>query len=142
VVIDVASLNLGAYDKRCIILTDMDKKVRKVPPKDWNNNDPSLTPSNIPDEDLYALYKNYISVNAIFKLNSGFKDLTSLSELRQVTTIFVKISSIRFTSESCISQAQDAMDVVQGVLKKQKGSLRQFIVDDKGAVLLCYFVRL
>jgi hypothetical protein len=150
-VVDVRTLNLGDYDKRCIILTGLEKAERRVPspqPKEER----LIMNSQKQQEEHMALLKNFMDRTALFKLkadvnqsnlfqlDASLSELLSLSELRQITTIFIKIGSLKeVTREELLQQCQDAITVVQAALNRWDGSLRQFQVDDKGAAILCFF---
>ncbi|ORX57168.1 adenylyl cyclase [Piromyces finnis] len=88
---------------------------------------------------LYNIWKEYINEGALSKIESGTKNLIKFSELRRITTVFVKISNIRFENSNDLSLAQESLDAVQRALVLQEGILRQFLIDDKGAIILIYF---
>jgi class 3 adenylate cyclase len=83
------------------------------------------------------IYENYISNSFLHRILAGGTDL--VNECRTVTTIFIKIKGITFTTDECLSKSQSALDIVQKSLARYEGTLRQFIVDDKGSVILAYF---
>ena len=60
-----------------------------------------------------------------------------LAELRQVTVLFVKLSSLSFdkTKELDIDPINDTLKFMQSVVFKYEGMVRQFLVDDKGTGL-------
>jgi class 3 adenylate cyclase len=95
--------------------------------------------SNKMSESVYNMWKEYINEGALSKIESGTKNLIKFSELRRITTVFVKINNIRFESSDDLSLAQESLDAVQRALILQEGILRQFLVDDKGAIILIYF---
>jgi class 3 adenylate cyclase len=150
-VVDIRTLNLGDYDKRCIILTGLAKAERRVPPPQEKEETFPLVYDKQKDDNM-ALYKHFMDRTALFKLqsdvnqsnlfqlDSGLLELLNLTELRQITTIFIKIGSLQGAQrEELLQQSQDAIQVVQNALQRCDGSLRQFHVDDKGAVILCFF---
>ncbi|KAJ3271160.1 hypothetical protein HDV01_007018 [Terramyces sp. JEL0728] len=150
-VVDIRTLNLGDYDKRCIILTGLAKAERRVPPPiEKEETFPMTSPQQL--QDNMALYKFFMDRTALFKLQSDINqsnlfqldssllELLNLTELRQITTIFIKIGSLQGVQrDELLQQSQDAIQVVQNALHRCDGSLRQFHVDDKGAVILCFF---
>jgi class 3 adenylate cyclase len=155
-VVDIRTLNLGDYDKRCIILNGLAKAERRVPPPKEKIEKYAIwikgKPNTKQREDNVALCTNFLDRTAMFKLQSdvnqsnifqldaGLLDLLNLSELRQVTTLFIRIPSLKNVSrDDLLQQCQDAITVVQSSLQRFDGSLRQFHVDDKGAAILCFF---
>jgi class 3 adenylate cyclase len=157
-VIDIRTLNLGNYDKRCIILTSLEKAERKV--SCASDADKTLVESNnlgvvadAKEHERYVdLFKCFMDESASFKLQAdieqarlfnmrlSIQDILNLSDLRQVTTIFIKIGSLQIDSRSeLLEESQIAIDIVLNALARFEGSLRQFHVDDKGAVILCFF---
>lgn len=151
-VIDINSITLAGYGKKCIILQGLERAERKVPPPPPKENDDYVLWEIAPTQCNTDLYKSFINGSALFKLmadinqcklfelNPNLADLLSQHELRQVTTIFIKIGSLPTDDpENLTRYAQEAITHVQKALKKYEGSLRQFHVDDKGAVILCFF---
>ena len=151
--INLATVGLEAYDKRCMTVKSMENACRRVPPPPPDESEDADLWEVTAKEANVALYEKFVSHPALFKLQadlnqsklfrieSHLSDLMSLYELRQVTTIFIKLGgSFSFdTNPNALEDAQYAMTVVQESLKKYEGSLRQFHVDDKGAVMLCFF---
>ena len=103
-------------------------------------------------EECMALYRQFMDTTALFKLQAdinqsnlfqldpSINELLQLSELRQITTIFIKIDSLKDVQrDEILEHCQQAISVVQTTLAKCDGSLRQFQVDDKGAAILCFF---
>ncbi|ORX79562.1 hypothetical protein BCR32DRAFT_294366 [Anaeromyces robustus] len=90
-------------------------------------------------EEVYNLCKEYINEGALSKIESGTKNLIKFSELRRITTLFLKVNNIKFEESNDLSLAQESLDAVQRALVLQEGILRQFLIDDKGAIILIYF---
>ncbi|KAJ3332066.1 Adenylate cyclase type 10 [Blyttiomyces sp. JEL0837] len=150
-VIDIDTMNIGDYDKRCIIVHGLEKAKRKVP------QDAANVSFDVPDmsdnPDCMDFMKMFINDSAIFKLQADinqsklFKlqadliNLLNLYELRQVTTVFIRLGEYlsRWEKQDSLDAAQRIILIVQRALKKYEGSLRQFHVDDKGAVILAFF---
>jgi hypothetical protein len=168
-VIDIDTINIGDYDKRCIIINGMwqnplseacrvthrlscpglDRAKRKFLKVVDTSPEPQapISPAHV------ELYKNYINGSALFKLQadisqsklfhvqSNLSDLLSLHELRQVTTVFIRLGSNlqRWDGRDALLQAHQIITIVQKAMRRYEGSLRQFHVDDKGAVILAFF---
>lgn len=161
-VIDIASVTIGNYDKRCIILTGLENakrkdgtlnnimrlnKSEKLPPR---LGDPSkqMRIQHITDElikqfiNQSALFKLQMDLNQsrVFRMEAGVEELMKLNELRQVTTVFIKIGSLVVPDPKLMLEtAQEVVAIVESTCRKFEGSLRQFHVDDKGAVVLIFF---
>ncbi|RKP21311.1 adenylyl cyclase, partial [Rozella allomycis CSF55] len=134
-VVEVASLQLGSYDKRCIILNALENKKRTRPKLEF----PEETPLQDFTLEKCRLYQSYVSNAAVYRILSGGNDPLLVNEFRKISTIFIKIKSITFKTEHCLPNSQAAMNAIQTALSKYEGTLRQFIVDDKGSVILSYF---
>jgi hypothetical protein len=151
VVIDINTVNIGNYDKKCIILLHGENAKRKI-------REPIATRlAKVPmDEDQLKRYnkalKQFIDQTALFKIQADIRqsqlfgmeyelmDLLNLIELRQVTTLFLKIGDLQVIEKtSMLKESQKAIQIVQKALYDNEGTLRQFHVDDKGAVILCFF---
>ncbi|KAJ1342170.1 hypothetical protein BSLG_003297 [Batrachochytrium salamandrivorans] len=137
-VIDIATVNLGDYDKRCIILTGLEKAVRKGHASP-DVEDEIVFKSARQMEANVDLYKLFVDRTALFKLqadinqsrlfqmDAGLLDLLNLTELRQVTTIFIKVGSLQVVHRNDIlDESQRAISIVQTALHRCEGSLRQF----------------
>lgn len=165
-VIDIASVTIGNYDKRCIILTGLENAKRKdgspnisttTKPSSETRTTPMLRPGDLLKTHkithiMNELMKQFINQSALFKLQmdlnqskvfrmeAGVEELMKLNELRQVTTVFMKIGSLVVADSKLMLQtAQEVISIVEGACQKYEGSLRQFHVDDKGAVILIFF---
>ncbi|KAJ3107585.1 hypothetical protein HDU96_007849 [Phlyctochytrium bullatum] len=149
-VVDIETINIGTYDKRCIIIHGLEQAKRKYPIMDEFKFE---TKADKPSPASIAMYKNFINDSALFKLQadinqsrlfrleSNLSNLLELYELRQVTTVFMRLdeSITRWDRKDALSHTQNAISIVQSALKKYEGSLRQVHVDDKGAVILAFF---
>ncbi|KAJ3290499.1 hypothetical protein HK104_006720 [Borealophlyctis nickersoniae] len=151
-IIEIDTITMSNYDKHCVIVDNMESARRKVPPPTPPDNEEMMLWDVIPPTANVELYKNFINQSALFKLQadinqsrlfrlrSGLGELLSLYELRQVSTVFIRVGSLgNWETPAKLGDAQQAMMVVQSALKKYEGSLRQFHVDEKGAVILCFF---
>eukprot|EP00554_Chaetoceros_debilis_P009004 CAMPEP_0194101608 /NCGR_PEP_ID=MMETSP0150-20130528/2290_1 /TAXON_ID=122233 /ORGANISM="Chaetoceros debilis, Strain MM31A-1" /LENGTH=1615 /DNA_ID=CAMNT_0038788273 /DNA_START=63 /DNA_END=4907 /DNA_ORIENTATION=- len=104
-----------------------------------NSTDSSLENAN-------AAYKNNrASLVNMKTMVSTRERLRSEAELRSVFTIFIKPNiEVNLTndlekSDKQFNQLNDIMNTVTGILDELKGQLLQFIVDDKGVVLIGTF---
>ncbi|NJL34761.1 MAG: adenylate/guanylate cyclase domain-containing protein, partial [Chloroflexaceae bacterium] len=62
-----------------------------------------------------------------------------LAELRYVTVIFLCIDGLNYLAHDALEQVQLVMHTLQAALYHYEGSVNQFIVDDKGTVLVAAF---
>ncbi|RKO96432.1 hypothetical protein CXG81DRAFT_10567, partial [Caulochytrium protostelioides] len=151
-VVNIDTVNIGDYDKRCIILHGLENAKRKISAPSPKEDEDLALWEIAPVEANVELYKKFINQSALYKLQadinqcrlfraeSGLHGLLSLHELRQVTTVFIKLGSLsRWETKEQLVEAQEAMNIVQAALNRYEGSLRQFHVDDKGATILCFF---
>jgi class 3 adenylate cyclase len=66
-------------------------------------------------------------------------------EIRRCAVVFLdvrmsNVSEVEFVRNRCLLQASStAMEITQKTLKRLDGSLRQFLVDDKGSVIIAVF---
>ena len=116
------------------------------------------------EKSVYPIYQRYINESVVSRLLANpaaeFEKLTFLNELRKVSVLFVKIHDINVHSTESLGDMQSTMEVVQGVLKvfcfpslfcchlalhlcisskDYDGTLRQMVIDDKGATILSVF---
>jgi hypothetical protein len=61
------------------------------------------------------------------------------SELRRVTVIFVNLKNLSFGKSGDHLPLHNALCVMQKVIFRQQGIIRQLLVDDKGTVLIGVF---
>ncbi|KAI8850317.1 hypothetical protein BC829DRAFT_488861 [Chytridium lagenaria] len=149
-VVDIETINIGNYDKRCIIIHGLEHAKRKYPVMEEIYREPEKEKPSAKNIELYqnfvndsALFKLQADINQsrLFRLESNLSSLLELYELRQVTTVFMRLedSITRWDRKDALSHTQNAISIVQTALKKYEGSLRQVHVDDKGAVVLAFF---
>lgn len=124
---------------------------RKVPPLSYDQEAAFDIFDSIPNNINIELYKPFINPYALYKLKDdiqncpafGIKDdlehLMSIYDTRQVTTIFIRVSTLKFKSMESLEIAQETMVIVQKHVSKYEGCIRQFHCDDKGALLLAFF---
>lgn len=98
-----------------------------------------LSPRPAPDvPDLPAAsefpLKAYIPAAIAKRLDAG--QTGWLAELRRVTVLFVQIIGLEESAALSLDKLQTVLQTLQTTLYKHEGSVRQFIVDDKGAVLI------
>ena len=225
-VVEINGLKMESFDKQCVILNGLSRmtivpKAKKGTEDEnefynmWEINQTTYT------KEFNERIKVYVNQSALYKLESdlqhsspiqlhqGVQHLMSINELRQATTIFIKISSIPLDTlediekqvlklledeknarstiitlktrieeshnaeekerllikikdaestieavqadmgvleidkqaiiASIVALLQKALTVVQTSISKHEGILRQFHVDDKGAIILVFF---
>jgi len=149
-IIDTASIQIGGYDKRCVIVKGLENCVRKVPVLPLDKEAAFDIFDSVPNINI-ELYKPFINPYALYKLKDdiqncpvfGIRDdlehLMSIYDTRQVTTVFIRVSTLKFKSMDSLGIAQETMVIVQSYIKKYEGCIRQFHCDDKGALLLIFF---
>ena len=62
-----------------------------------------------------------------------------LAELRRVSIMFVMFTGMTYRGAQALAQVQDVITACQKTLYRFDGSLRQFLVEDKGSVLIAAF---
>jgi class 3 adenylate cyclase len=62
-----------------------------------------------------------------------------LSEFRRLTSVFVKLVGLSYEDDAEIAEAHDAVVTIQPIVDSLGGRVQQFVVDDKGTVLLLEF---
>jgi len=141
-VVNANLFHIGEYDKRCIILEGLKLMEEMMVTSRKRRAVPLASEDKLAkiDEDHLRLYRKYVNPSVLYKLRNN-EDFTNINELRQVTTIFIKLDmpSVARGPEEFLSSAQFAMSAVQRSMRRYEGILRQFHVDDKGAVMLCFF---
>ncbi len=80
--------------------------------------------------DIAPALRGYIPVAILSRLDAG--QTAWLAEIRRVTVLFVNLPAV----PTAIELGQIIMQSLQAILYRYQGSIRQFIVDDKGATLI------
>lgn len=91
-------------------------------------------PTNVPG--MKKLISPYVQPAVLGHLKSGSPD-HFLAELRTVTVIFVNLS-LTYSAEQ-MNLMQQAVRMMQEAVYSFEGTIRQFIIDDKGSVLIAAF---
>lgn len=68
-----------------------------------------------------------------------FKPNFFVNTFFQVSVVFINLKNVNIESPECFSLLQTAFYSIEELLHWNEGSLRQFIVDDKGAVAIGVF---
>jgi class 3 adenylate cyclase/tetratricopeptide (TPR) repeat protein len=88
----------------------------------------SLVPEMIPT------IRAYLPAALLARLDTG--QTRWVAELRNVTVLFVNITGLDYDAPDILSRLQEAIHLLQRALYHYEGSLNQFIVDDKGTLLI------
>lgn len=83
-------------------------------------------------KDMEASLKSYLHPAVLRHIESGTKSW--LAELRNVTVIFLNLT-VPF-KEHKLPELQQAICEMQNIIYKYEGTVRQFMIDDKGSVLI------
>ena len=93
----------------------------------------------LPSLDSVAALRCYIPLGVQIRLDS--RQSAWLAELRTVTVLFVKLNSLTYNKNEKFNwiPIHDALCFMQAVIFRYEGMVRQFLVDDKGTVLVRVF---
>ena len=78
-------------------------------------------------------------VPSTVKLAVSDSKANSISEIRRLSILFITFSGIEYTAPTALKFVQEIITAVQHALYKYEGALRQFLVEDKGSVLIAAF---
>lgn len=99
-------------------------------------------PMDLPGAISFPLYPDmepniqlYLQQAVLLHAKSGA--VRSLAELRTISVIFLNLTS-PFKDEK-LSELQQTISEMQTVIEKYEGTIRQFMIDDKGSVLIVGF---
>jgi tetratricopeptide (TPR) repeat protein len=89
------------------------------------------------DDATRAAVRAYIPDFVLSRLDAG--QTQWLAELRRVSVAFVRLEGIEYGSDDALERTQTAFGILQRALDHYDGAVRQFLVDDKGTVLIAVF---
>lgn len=95
-----------------------------------------LTPVVLPTGAEEAI-EGFVPKAILDKIEAGMS--AWLAENRRVTVLFVNITGLNHNSPNMLERLQEMMQAMQVTLYHFEGSVRQFIVDDKGTVFIAAF---
>ena len=78
-------------------------------------------------------------VPSTVKLAVSDSKANHISEIRRLSILFITFSGIEYTAPTALKFVQEIITAVQHALYKYEGALRQFLVEDKGSVLIAAF---
>jgi class 3 adenylate cyclase/tetratricopeptide (TPR) repeat protein len=84
-----------------------------------------------------ASLRAYVPGAVLARLDA--RQMDWLAELRRITALFVRVPGIDYRAVDALDRLQAAMTAANASLAELQGSLRQFVVDDKGTVLVAAF---
>jgi class 3 adenylate cyclase/tetratricopeptide (TPR) repeat protein len=93
-------------------------------------------PPALPD-DAAAGLRAYIPDVVLARLDAG--QTGWLAELRLVSVMFLNLIGLDFAAPGALAQTQAAFQTIEEALTYYGGTIRQFLVDDKGTVLIAAF---
>jgi len=100
-----------------------------------------LSPRALPAPALAAeaepALRTYIPGAILARLDAGQTEW--LAELRRLTLIFVSVTGLNYDAPEALAHIQAVMHALQNILYQYEGSLNQFIVDDKGTIMVMAF---
>lgn len=76
----------------------------------------------------------FLPAPVVSSLKDGYFDV--ISELRNVTTLFLKVDTYSYDKHRKLTTLQTFFYMIQNCIAASGGCLRQFLVDDKGCVLI------
>ncbi|KNE71224.1 hypothetical protein AMAG_15879 [Allomyces macrogynus ATCC 38327] len=140
--VNLGRVHLESYDtKKCYIVNGLEPSAINyiLPPGEANENNGFMDLWDVqlagdPRPEGIDGYRQYINQSALFKLandlqaaspfqlNQGVAHLMSLNELRQVTTVFIKIGSLSFAP---VEAVEDAIKEQEGFINEQEENLVQ-----------------
>eukprot|EP00002_Diphylleia_rotans_P020458 TRINITY_DN3969_c0_g2_i1.p1 TRINITY_DN3969_c0_g2~~TRINITY_DN3969_c0_g2_i1.p1 ORF type:complete len:2015 (-),score=364.82 TRINITY_DN3969_c0_g2_i1:559-6603(-) len=92
-------------------------------------------------ETAASLIGAFVPQSVHYTLSTGQMELCG--ELRRVTVLFIQLPDLIVDSYSTMAKAmlalQNALVIIQKVLVAYEGTVRQFMIDDKGCVLIAAF---
>ncbi|NJL04854.1 MAG: AAA family ATPase [Chloroflexaceae bacterium] len=88
----------------------------------------------LPEPATLPLIRGHIPGAVLSRMQAGQTEW--LAELRYLTVIFLDVQGLNYTAPDALQQVHSVMRALQIVLYQYEGSVNQFIVDDKGTVLV------
>jgi class 3 adenylate cyclase len=99
----------------------------------------SLKNFDTPDMSIKSKWMKYMSHHSVREAMDNHNRL-HISEIRHVVTIFIEITGLEKSfATGSTGLPQKALSIVLNVLQRFEGLLRQFVVDDKGCVMIAAF---
>ncbi|MEB3336857.1 MAG: adenylate/guanylate cyclase domain-containing protein [Leptolyngbyaceae bacterium] len=92
---------------------------------------PTITP------EMVTVLRRYTPHGILARLDVG--QTQWLAELRRITVLFASLPDLEYPPTGSLESVQQAMQAMQSAIYQYEGSVRQFIKDDKGSVLVAAF---
>ena len=96
-------------------------------------------------EELLPLLRRYVPSSVAAKLHGGVRGDADLSEMRQVSVVFLNCVGLRLAPaadgdwSAARAAGQAVMACVQEEVHHAEGQVNKMLVDDKGTIFLCAF---
>jgi len=139
IVIDIPSLNLGAYDKKCIVIDNLDNVIRKVAEASDDEEDENDDEEELSIENKIERFARFVNDDLVYRFQACFYEISKYHEELKLTTMIIKIDEITFETNDDLEVLQKLMSLLMKTLTKYEGVLNNFYYDDKYFVFECIF---
>eukprot|EP00833_Pecoramyces_ruminatium_P001639 jgi/Orpsp1_1/1175671/evm.model.c7180000054771.1 len=139
IVIDIPSLNLGEYDKKCIVIDNLDDVARKVAEISEDSEIENENEEQLDIVDKIERYARFVNDDLVYRFQACFYEINKYHEELKLTTLIIKIDEITFETNDDLESLQKVINLLMKTLTKFEGILNNLYFEDKHIVFVCIF---
>ncbi|ORX76630.1 hypothetical protein BCR32DRAFT_271175 [Anaeromyces robustus] len=137
IIIDIPSLNLNSYDKKCIIVDNLDNIIRKVAELSDESEDESEESIELVEKiERLAMFVND---DLVYRFQACFYEIPKYHEEIKVSTLIIKTEELPLETTEDIKTLQKIFNLMIKTLTKYEGILNNFYTENKNMVFECIF---
>jgi len=137
-VINIPSLNLGAYDKKCIIIDNVDGITRKVAEMSEDSENGGSDDS-LDLEDKIERYARFVNDDLVYRFQSCLYEIPKYHEELKLTTLFIKTDEFPLETNDDLEIMQKLLNLTIKTLTKYEGILNNLYYEDGKLNFECIF---
>ncbi|OUM65933.1 hypothetical protein PIROE2DRAFT_7008 [Piromyces sp. E2] len=137
-VINIPSLNLGAYDKKCIVIDNVDGIARKVAEMSEESENEG-TDNSLNLEDKIERYARFVNDDLVYRFQACLYEIPKYHEELKLTTLIIKTDEFPLESNDDLEIIQKLINLTIKTLTKYEGVLNKLYYEDNKLNFECIF---
>jgi len=139
IVIDIPSLNLGDYDKKCIVVDNLDGINRKVAELSEDEEKSSKNEVSLDLVDKIERYAKFVNDDLVYRFQTCFYEIPKYHEELKLTSLIIKADEIPLETQDDLDLIQKLMGLTSKTLMKYEGVINNLYYENNKLTIECIF---